>query len=51
MPAIATPNVVPVWRAAEATEPARPAMDSGMPETAVLVIGGLTVPRKIPKNR
>ncbi|MBV8996750.1 MAG: hypothetical protein JO287_24280 [Pseudonocardiales bacterium] len=44
VPAIATPRVVPVCLPAEASEVATPAIERGMPETAVLVIGGLMVP-------
>jgi len=50
VPEIATPRVVPVCRPAEASEVATPAIERGMPETAVLVIGGLTVPRKMPNS-
>jgi hypothetical protein len=51
VPAIATPKVVPVCRPTEANEVATPAIDRGIPEIAVLVIGGLTVPRKTPNSR
>jgi hypothetical protein len=51
VPAIATPRVVPVCRPAEATEAATPAIEAGIPDTAVLVIGGFTVPRKMPNSR
>ena len=51
VPAIATPSVVPVCRPAEASEAATPAIERGIPDTAVLVIGGLTVPRKTPNSR
>src|SRR5258705_463794 len=51
VPEIATPRVVPVWRPAEASEVATPAIERGIPETAVLVIGGVTVRGKSPKNR
>ena len=50
VPEIATPRVVPVCRPAEASDVATPAIERGMPETAVLVIGGLTVPRKMPNS-
>jgi DNA-binding transcriptional MerR regulator len=43
VPAIATPRVVPVCRPTEAVAAATPAIERGIPETAVLVIGGLTV--------
>ena len=51
VPAIATPRLVPVCRPAEASEVATPAIERGIPETAVLVIGGLTAPRKMPNSR
>ena len=51
VPEIATPRVVPVCRPAEANEAATPVIERGIPETAVLVIGGLTVPRKTPNSR
>jgi hypothetical protein len=51
VPAMATPRVVPVCRPAEASEVATPAIERGIPDTAVLVIGGLTVPRKTPNSR
>lgn len=50
VPAIATPRVVPVCRPTEAIAAATPAIERGIPETAVLVIGGLTVPRKMPNS-
>jgi hypothetical protein len=50
VPAIATPRVVPACRPVEASEEAVPAIERGIPETAVLVIGGLTVPRKMPNS-
>jgi DNA-binding SARP family transcriptional activator len=50
-PEMATPRVVPVWRPTETSEAATPAIERGMPATAVLVIGGLTVARKTPKSR
>jgi hypothetical protein len=43
--------VVPVGRPAEASEAATPVIERGMPDTAVLVIGRLTVPRKMPDSR
>ena len=48
-PAKATPSDPPTWRLVEATAAATPAWASGMPETAVLLIGGLTMPLPIPK--
>ena len=49
-PASATPSVRPTWRQVEATAAATPACEAGMPETAVLVIGGLTSPKPIPNT-
>src|SRR5205823_14729369 len=46
VPEIATPSVVPVCRPAEASEAATPAIERGIPEPAVLVIGGLAAPRQ-----
>lgn len=51
VPETATPSVVPAWRPVEASEPASPAIDRGIPEIAELVTGGLTVPRKTPNSR
>src|SRR5690348_6611462 len=51
VPEMATPRVVPAWRPVEASEPARPAIERGIPEIAELVIGGFTAPRKIPNSR
>jgi len=50
VPEIATPRVVPVCRPAEANEAATPAIETGIPETAELVIGGLTVPSAMPNS-
>ena len=50
-PTTATPKVTPTCRLVEATAPATPACEGGMPEIAVLVIGGLTAPEPIPKMR
>src|SRR2546430_17397840 len=47
VPEIATPRVVPVCRPAEASEVATPAIERGMPETAVLVIGGMRGAREM----
>ena len=44
-PITATPSTEPTWRVAEMTAEATPACAGGMPETPVLVIGGLTRPR------
>jgi hypothetical protein len=51
VPDIATPKVVPVCRPEEASEVATPVIERGIPETAVLVIGGLTVARKTPNSK
>jgi hypothetical protein len=51
VPETATPSVVPAWRPVDASEPASPAIDRGIPEIAVFVIGGLTAPRKTPNTR
>jgi hypothetical protein len=51
VPEIATPSVAPAWRPVEASEPASPAIERGIPEIAELVIGGLTAPRKTPNSR
>ena len=49
-PTTATPRVWPTWRLVEATAAATPACEGGMPETAVLVIGGLTRPKPSPNT-
>ena len=49
-PRTATPSVWPTWRLVEATAAATPACDGGIPETAVLVIGGLISPKPRPKT-
>jgi len=43
------PSAVPVCRLVEAIAAATPACAGGMPETAVLVIGGFTEAKPIPK--
>ncbi len=48
-PASATPSELPTCRLVEATAAATPAWATGMPETAVLPIGGLTMPFPMPK--
>ncbi|MGO9972474.1 MAG: hypothetical protein ACLP01_06640 [Solirubrobacteraceae bacterium] len=50
-PVTATPTAAPIWRQVEAIAPATPAWSSGMPESAALVIGGLTRPEPAPKTR
>jgi hypothetical protein len=50
VPEMATPRAVPVCRPAEASDVASPAIERGIPDTAVLVTGGLTVPRKTPNS-
>src|SRR5579875_1059084 len=47
-PNTATPSVEPPWRAVEATAAATPAIEGGMPDTAVFVIGGLNRPMPSP---
>src|SRR5207302_11325635 len=49
-PTIATPSVAPTCRLVEATAAATPACEGGIPETAVLVIGGLTSPKPNPNT-
>lgn len=49
-PITATPRVAPTWRLVEATAAATPAWLSGMPDTAVFVIGALTNPKPIAKT-
>ena len=49
-PTTATPSVTPTWRLVEATAAATPAWAAGMPDTAVLVIGGLTSPEPAPED-
>ena len=44
----ATPRTEPNWRVAEMTAEATPACAGGMPDTPMLVIGGLTRPRPAP---
>src|SRR5476649_2099649 len=39
-PRTATPSVCPTWRPVDATAAATPAWAGGIPDTAVLVIGG-----------
>ncbi len=51
VPEIAMPRVMPICRPVEANEAATPAIEAGIPETAVLVIGGLMVPWKMPNSR
>jgi len=47
-PITATPSVAPTWRQVDAIEAATPAWAGGIPDTAVLEIGGLTNPKPIP---
>src|SRR5579872_5642255 len=49
-PITATPSDWPTWRLVEATAAATPACARGIPETAVLVIGGLIVPKPRPNS-
>src|SRR5919107_4541654 len=46
-PMMATPSAAPTCRLVEATAAATPAWDRGIPETAVLVTGALTMPKPI----
>ena len=48
-PTTAIPIVEPTWRLEEAIAPATPACSGGIPEIAVLVIGGLASPSPVPK--
>ena len=50
-PITATPSVMPTCRLVEATAAATPACEGGIPETAVLVIGGLTMPAPSPNTK
>ena len=50
-PMIATPSAAPTCRLVEATAAATPAWERGMPETAVLVIGALTMPKPTREQR
>ena len=50
-PAIATPSAVPTCRLVDAIPAATPAWDTGIPDTAVLVIGGFTIPAPMPNTR
>src|SRR5512139_132140 len=49
-PVIATPSAEPIWRLVEAVAAATPACASGMPDTAVLVIGGFTIVKPKPNS-
>jgi hypothetical protein len=49
-PITATPSSEPTWRVTEMTAEATPACAGGMPETPVLVIGGLTRPSPAPST-
>src|SRR3954470_20798731 len=48
-PMTATPSAEPTWRLVDAIAAATPACDRGMPDTAVLVIGALSIPNPTPK--
>ena len=50
-PITATPSEVPTWRLVEAIAAATPECDRGMPDTALLVIAGFTMPTPMPKAR
>ena len=49
-PHSATPILTPTWRLVDVTAEAAPARSSGMPPTAALVIGALTIAKPIPKT-
>jgi hypothetical protein len=49
-PSTATPSVNPTWRLVVATAEATPAWEGGIPDTAVLVIGGLTIAEPKPNS-
>src|SRR6202034_3882286 len=49
-PITATPRVAPTWRQVDAIEAATPDWAGGIPDTAVLEIGGLTNPKPIPNT-
>ena len=50
-PMIATPSDIPTRRLVDAIAAATPACSAGIPDTAVLVIGGLTIPKPSPNTR
>jgi hypothetical protein len=49
-PKTATPSVSPTWRLVVATAAATPACAAGIPDTAVLAIGGLTSAKPKPNT-
>src|SRR5215468_10674186 len=49
-PITAIPNDDPAWRLVDAIAAATPAWDVGIPDTAVLVIGGLISPKPKPNG-
>ena len=49
-PHSATPILTPTWRLVEVTADAAPARSSGIPLTAALVIGALTIEKPIPNT-
>src|SRR5271169_3118968 len=49
-PVTAMPRHWPIWRLVEAMPEATPAWDTGMPDTAVYVIGAFTTPPPIPNT-
>src|SRR5262249_37692474 len=49
-PIAATPGDWPIWRLVDAIAAATPACVAGIPETAALVIGGLTHPKPRPNT-
>ena len=50
-PITATPSVIPTDRLVDAIAAATPACEPGIPDTAVFVIGGLTIPEPIPNRK
>ena len=50
-PMMATPSEEPICLLVEATPAATPAWDLGIPETVLLVMGALTMPKPRPKSR
>jgi len=48
---MATPNALPSWRAVLVTAAATPECERGIPEMAVLLMGGLTTPKPSPRSR
>ena len=49
-PHSATPILTPIWRLVDVTAEAAPARSSGIPLTAALVIGALTIEKPMPNT-